>query len=241
MLLRAVNIYKSYAGLEVLKGICIEVQPAEVVSITGSSGSGKSTLLHILGTLDQPDQGEVFFEQKDVNRIGHRRLSQLRNEQMGFVFQFHNLLPEFTAEENVAMPALIRGEKARSALERAADLLEHLGVGHRRRHEPSRLSGGEAQRVAVARALINRPKLVLADEPSGNLDEQNARLLHELFLQLRDTFGTAFVIVTHHRELARLADRGFYLHTGKLIQEWQANSQASFNTKQQPSGSKSIK
>lgn len=221
MLLQAIDIHKSYGNVQVLKGVHLELQEAEVLSVMGASGAGKSTLLHILGTLDTPDRGQLLLDGKPLHRASAKQLNKIRNQDLGFVFQFHNLLPEFTALENAAMPALIQGMEKTEAYERAAHLLEYLGVAHRAHHEPGRLSGGEAQRVAVARALVNRPRLVLADEPSGNLDEANAVHLHELFLKLRDDFRTAFIIVTHHKELAKMADRGVWLNEGQIAEEWQ--------------------
>lgn len=221
MLLEAIDIHKSYGSVQVLKGVNLQLQEAEVLSVMGASGAGKSTLLHILGTLDTLDRGQLLFEGQPLHQASAKQLNQIRNRALGFVFQFHNLLPEFTALENAAMPALIQGMDKAEAYERAAYLLEYLGVAHRAKHEPGRLSGGEAQRVAVARALVNRPRLVLADEPSGNLDEANAIHLHELFLKLREDFRTAFIIVTHHKELAKMADRGVWLKDGMIAEEWQ--------------------
>ncbi|WP_370086650.1 ABC transporter ATP-binding protein [Ekhidna sp.] len=211
-MLKAEGIHKSYNGLNVLKGIDLSIKESEVVSIVGSSGAGKSTLLHILGTLDKPDKGGVYFGDKEVSSLSQKRLSQFRNEQIGFIFQFHNLFPEFTAIENVCIPAYIRGVKG--AEKRATELLKILGLLDRKDHKPSELSGGEQQRVSVARALINDPSIVFADEPSGNLDSQSADDLHNLFFDLRNKMGQTFVIVTHNMELAGMADRKLEIKDG---------------------------
>lgn len=215
-MLTASNIYKSYGDLTILKGVDFHVQKAEIVAITGASGAGKSTLLHIIGTLDRADRGEVRIQETDVNRLSTRQLSAFRNEHIGFIFQFHHLLPEFTALENVCIPAFIRKTDRRKAEQRAGELLELLGVDHRSHHKPSELSGGEQQRVAVARALINSPSIVLADEPSGNLDSENAAALHALFMDLRDRLDQTFVIVTHNEELARISDRTVVMKDGRI-------------------------
>lgn len=208
------NIHKSYGKLHVLKGIDLEVKQGEIVCITGESGAGKSTLLHIMGTLDKPDTGEIFYNNELLNRLSNKKLSAFRNRNMGFVFQFHQLLPEFTALENTCIPAWIMGNGRKEAKEKAADILSYLGLSDRFNHHPSQLSGGEQQRVAVARALINNPGVVFADEPSGNLDSRNAGLLHEYFQKLRDDFGQTFLIVTHNPELASMGDRHLRMKDG---------------------------
>ncbi|MFC0262035.1 ABC transporter ATP-binding protein [Fontibacter flavus] len=217
-MLQAKGIQKFYGDLHVLKGVDVEIFDNEVVSIVGASGAGKSTLLHILGTLDQVDQGEVWIGDTMVSKLKGDKLADFRNSQIGFIFQFHNLLPEFTAEENIMIPGLIAGKSEFALKQRAKELAELLDFSDRLDHKPSEMSGGEQQRVAVARALINNPKIVFADEPSGNLDSQNAQALHELFFKLRDEFGQTFVIVTHNQELARMADRMLTMQDGKIIQ-----------------------
>jgi lipoprotein-releasing system ATP-binding protein len=207
VLVKASGIQKSYGTLQVLKGIDLEVMKGEVVAIVGASGAGKSTLLHILGTLDSPDAGKVFLDGHDVFAYSSVQLAAYRNRSIGFVFQFHNLLPEFSALENVMMPGLIAGGKTADVKQRAEELLLLLGLSHRLDHKPSELSGGEQQRTAVARALINRPALVLADEPSGNLDSKNAEELHQLVLDLRAKMNQTFIIVTHNTTFAHMADR----------------------------------
>ncbi len=217
-MITARNIQKQFSGLEILRGVDLEIREGEVVSIVGSSGAGKTTLLTILGTLDRPDAGSVSIGGEDVFSLNDKKLAAFRNQNIGFVFQFHQLLPEFTALENVCIPALI-GKKGKKESElRAAELLELLNLGSRTDHKPSELSGGEQQRVAVARALINRPKVIFADEPSGNLDSKNAEELHRLFFNLRDNFRQTFVIVTHNAELARMADRTLSMRDGRIIQ-----------------------
>lgn len=201
--------------MQVLRNINLTIEKGEVVSIVGASGAGKTTLLQILGTLDCPDSGEIMYGDVDVTRLKERELARFRNEKIGFVFQAHHLLPEFSAVENVMIPALIRGEKQDEARRRAMELLEHMGLANRSEHKPSAMSGGECQRVAVARALMNKPMVVLADEPSGNLDSQHARQLHELFFTLRQEMGQTFVIVTHNEELAAMADRKITIVDGK--------------------------
>ena len=215
-MLRASNLVKSYGELAVLKGIDLEINKSEVVAIVGASGAGKSTLLHILGTLDSPDKGKVFIQDKDVFSQSSKNLAAFRNKSIGFVFQFHNLLPEFTALENVMIPALIGQGEEKQVRERATSLLSMLGLDERKEHKPSELSGGEQQRVAVARAMINSPDLILADEPSGNLDSRNAIDLHNLFFKLRKDVGQTFVIVTHNEELARMSDRKIELKDGRI-------------------------
>ncbi|HEX6890273.1 MAG TPA: ABC transporter ATP-binding protein [Chryseolinea sp.] len=215
-MLRASNLMKSYGELAVLKGIDLEINKSEVVAIVGASGAGKSTLLHILGTLDTPDKGKVFIQDKDVFSQSSKNLAAFRNKSIGFVFQFHNLLPEFTALENVMIPGLIGHGEEKQVRERATSLLSMLGLDERKDHKPSELSGGEQQRVAVARAMINSPDLILADEPSGNLDSKNAIDLHNLFFKLRKDVGQTFVIVTHNEELARMSDRKIELKDGRI-------------------------
>jgi lipoprotein-releasing system ATP-binding protein len=211
------NIYKSINGLEILKGVSLEIRQGEVVSIVGSSGAGKTTLLTILGTLDRPTAGTVIIDQEEVSAMNDKKLAAFRNRNIGFVFQFHQLLPEFTALENVCIPALIARESKKEAEKKAGELLEMLNLKSRIHHKPSELSGGEQQRVAVARALINNPKVIFADEPSGNLDSKNAEELHELFFRLRDEFRQTFVIVTHNTNLARMADRTLTMRDGQIV------------------------
>lgn len=212
-----VGIKKSFGTLEVLKGIDLHINKGEVVSIVGPSGAGKTTLLQIIGTLDRADAGSVRLNGVDVCRLKEKELSVFRNRQIGFVFQFHQLLPEFTALENVMMPALIAGVSSVDAMKIAKDTLDFLGLSERASHKPSELSGGEKQRVAVARALINHPSVILADEPSGSLDTQNKEELHQLFFDLRDRMGQTFVIVTHDEGLASLTDRTIHMKDGKII------------------------
>lgn len=216
-MLIAKGLHKSYGSLHVLKGVDVEIANSEIVSIVGSSGAGKSTLLHILGTLDQADKGSLFMNEKNLQELKGDDLARFRNEQIGFIFQFHNLLPEFTAQENIWIPGLIKGDSESKLNKRSGELAEILGISHRLDHKPSTLSGGEQQRVAVARALINDPSVVFADEPSGNLDTANARALNELFFKLRDELGQAFVIVTHNEELAEMADRKIVMKDGLII------------------------
>jgi len=216
-MIEAINIHKYYGELHILKGVSMKVLQGEIVSIVGPSGAGKSTLLHILGTLDRASEGSVLFEGNDIFTLSDKRLGVFRNQNIGFVFQFHHLLPEFTAVENVCMPAFIAKKNSKLAEKKAADILTYLGLKERLEHKPSELSGGEQQRVAVARALINDPKIVLADEPSGNLDSDTARDLHQLFFDLRKKFSQTFVIVTHNEELANLADRKLTMKDGVII------------------------
>jgi len=213
------GITKSYGDLKVLKGINIEVREKEVVSIVGASGAGKTTLLQIIGTLDRPDRGTVAFNGTDTGRLKGKALAAFRNTHIGFVFQFHQLLPEFTALENVCIPAFIAGKTKADAEARAAEILGFLNLADRLDHKPSELSGGEQQRVAVARALINNPSVILADEPSGNLDSENKNELHKLFFRLRDSFGQTIIIVTHDRQLAGMSDRILQIKDGLIIKE----------------------
>lgn len=215
-MLIAKGIHKSYGSLQVLKGVDLEISKGEIVSIVGASGAGKSTLLHILGTLDQPDGGELGLHGQNLRQLKGDALAEFRNSRIGFVFQFHNLLPEFTALENICIPGFIQGREEKELTKRAEELAEILGLQERLKHKPSELSGGEQQRVAVARALINSPDLVFADEPSGNLDTHNARSLHDLFFKLRDTFQLSFVLVTHNEELATMADRKVVMKDGRI-------------------------
>ncbi|WP_298343256.1 ABC transporter ATP-binding protein [uncultured Algibacter sp.] len=218
-MIQAKNIHKYYGDLQVLKGVDVEINKGEIVSIVGASGAGKTTLLHILGTLDKgasKDNSELLINGTDVNSLKDKALAKFRNEHIGFIFQFHQLLPEFTAIENVCLPAFIKGTKKTEAEKRAKELLDFLGLSHRYNHKPNELSGGEQQRVAVARALINNPDLIFADEPSGNLDSESAENLHNLFFKLRDEFGQTFVIVTHNEELANMADRKLTMVDGNF-------------------------
>lgn len=216
-MIQARNIHKSYGDLQVLRGVDLDIRQGEIVSIVGKSGAGKSTLLHILGTLDLADRGELHIRGTEVGKLSARKLAAFRNEQVGFVFQFHHLLPEFTALENVLIPAYIRGNKDRAAEEkRARELLNYLGLSDRLEHKPGELSGGEQQRVAVARALINQPAVIFADEPSGNLDSASSQELHQLLFKLRLDFEQTFVIVTHNQELAQMSDRCLTMVDGKL-------------------------
>lgn len=215
----AKNIFKSYQGLAVLKGVDLEIARGEVVSIVGASGAGKSTLLHIIGTLDLPDKGTVVYDGTVVSSLKEKALSAFRNKNIGFVFQFHHLLPEFTALENICIPAYINGTSKKAAEAKAFLLLEKLGLKERAEHKPAQMSGGEQQRVAVARALINNPAVVFADEPSGNLDSKTANDLHELFFELRKEMGQTFVIVTHNEDLAGKADRKLVMKDGFLVDE----------------------
>ena len=211
------EIEKSYGTLQVLKKVSLSIENSKVVTIVGPSGAGKSTLLHIIGTLDKPDNGEVVIDGVNLNSLSDDKLAEFRNRHIGFVYQFHHLLPEFTALENVAMPALIAGKSRKESFDRAKELLDFLKLSDRIGHKPAQLSGGEQQRVSVARALMNNPELILADEPSGNLDTENARKLHDLFFVLRDTFKQTFIIVTHNEELAQLSDRKIVLQDGRVM------------------------
>ena len=210
------NITKSFDALKVLKGINMRVNKSEIICIVGPSGAGKTTLLQIIGTLDKPDSGKVIIDGIEITQLKQKALAKFRNQHLGFVFQFHQLLPEFTALENVEIPALIAGHSAKEARKQAEELLEYMGLADRAHHKPNELSGGEKQRVAVARALVNRPSVVLADEPSGSLDSQNKQELHQLFFDLRDKYGQTFVIVTHDESLAALADRTIHMKDGLI-------------------------
>jgi lipoprotein-releasing system ATP-binding protein len=216
-MLQASGIHKNYEQLAILKGVDLYVAPSEIISIVGSSGAGKTTLLQILGTLDQPSSGSLRIENKDPFALSEKERSFFRNQRLGFIFQFHQLLPEFSALENVALPAMIGGKNQTDAFKEAQVLLERLNVAHRAGHRPNELSGGEQQRMAVARALINKPALVFADEPSGNLDTENATALHQLFFELRSEFKQSFVIVTHNESFAQMADRCLRMKDGQFI------------------------
>lgn len=226
MMIEARNIIKRYGDLEVLRGVDLDIAQGEIVSIVGPSGAGKTTLLHIIGTLDTPQAGEVRYEGKNVLGLRDRELAHFRNRNIGFVFQFHQLLPEFTMLENVAIPALLGGDSRSDAQARARRLLEHMHLSDRLDHKPSQLSGGECQRVAVARALINNPKVILADEPSGSLDSQNKQELHQLFFKLRDELGQTFIIVTHDEGLAAQADRTLHMRDGLIVDQTQRTTLA---------------
>ncbi|MBK7873270.1 MAG: ABC transporter ATP-binding protein [Saprospiraceae bacterium] len=216
-MIQANNIHKSYNQLHVLKGVDLQVEKGEVVAIVGKSGAGKSTLLHILGTLDRADTGKLLINQEDVFRLNTKRLAEFRNRNIGFIFQFHHLLPEFTALENVSIPAYISRQPESTTQKRAQELLDYLGLSERLTHKPSQLSGGEQQRVAVARALINNPSIVFADEPSGNLDSESSQELHQLIFNLRKDFNQTFIIVTHNEDLAQMSDRCLEMKDGRLI------------------------
>ena len=217
MMIQASNIHKYYDELHVLKGVDLRVEQGEVVSIVGASGAGKTTLLQIIGTLDDFQDGELTLNEQSIQGLSRKQLARFRNENLGFIFQFHQLLPEFTAIENVCIPAMIKKTPKAEAEAKATELLNFLGLADRLHHKPGELSGGEQQRVAVARALINDPKIVLADEPSGNLDSESAEQLHQLFFKLRETYGQTFVIVTHNRDLAAMADRKLVMQDGVMI------------------------
>jgi len=216
-MLKATDIHKHYDRLEVLKGVDIVISKGEIVSIVGSSGAGKSTLLHILGTLDKADKGSIMLNDQRIELLSGNKLSAFRNKHIGFVFQFHHLLPEFTALENVCIPGWIAGTKKKDVVAKAEKLLQTLGLANRLENKPQQLSGGEQQRVAVARALINDPSIVMADEPTGNLDSANARELHQLFIDLRKQLGQTFLIVTHNEELAKMSDRVLQMKDGRII------------------------
>ena len=217
-MIKALGICKSFGKLVVLKGVDIEIKEGEIVSIVGASGAGKTTLLHILGTIDKADKGSVDINGVDISQMSENKKAVFRNKNIGFIFQFHHLLPEFTALENTFLPALIGGETKRKAIDKAKELLDYLKLSERMEHKPSQLSGGEQQRVAVARALINSPAIILADEPSGNLDSKHAKELHQLFFDLRKEFNQTFVIVTHNEELANMSDKKIKMKDGLLIE-----------------------
>ncbi len=219
MLIEAKELYKNYDTVQVLKAVSLKIEKGTFVSIMGASGAGKSTLLHILGTLDQPDKGSLLFEGKAPFQLDNKKQALFRNQQMGFVFQFHHLLPEFTALENVAMPLWIAGKSKKEATARAQELLSRVGLSHRAQHKPTQLSGGEQQRVAIARALANNPQVIFADEPTGNLDTDNANSIHELFLELKKELGITLVVVTHNQDLAQLADRLIVMKDGVIVSD----------------------
>lgn len=216
-MIEANNIYKSFGNVDVLKGVNLCINKNEIVCIVGASGAGKSTLLQIIGTLEKADKGEIIIDGINVSSLNQRKMAAFRNQNIGFVFQFHHLLPEFTAFENICIPAYIAGVSKKEANERAMQLLDYMNLTDRKDHKPSMLSGGEQQRIAVARALINKPSIVLADEPSGNLDSQSANELHKLFFDLRDKSGQTFIIVTHNPDLAKMADKTFSMKDGLIL------------------------
>ncbi len=218
-MLKGKNLHKSYQGVEILKGVDIEIPKNSVSTVVGASGAGKSTLLHLLGTLDTPDKGEIELNGKIISELRTKELDKLRNDDLGFIFQFHNLLPEFTALENVTIPSLIGKRNLRDSNENALELLELLGLEDKINNHPSEMSGGEQQRVAVARALINKPSIIFADEPTGNLDSKNAKELHELFFRLKETLNQTFVIVTHNNELAQMSDHKFEMKDGLILKQ----------------------
>ena len=217
MILQAQNITKSYGELEILKGVDLSIKENEIVSIIGASGAGKTTLLQILGTLDRPSNGNLIIDKTNPFDLSEKQLSKFRNDTLGFIFQFHQLLPEFTACENIMIPGLIKGLSKKEAKEKAVDFLEKVGLQNRMNHKPSELSGGEQQRTAVCRALMNQPKIIFGDEPSGNLDTQSSKELHELFFKLREEYGQTFVLVTHNTQLAEMADRSLSMIDGKFV------------------------
>ncbi len=211
------DVHKSFGALHVLKGVNLDIQAGEIVTIVGKSGAGKSTLLHIMGTLDKADRGTVVITDEEISSMGERNLARFRNNTIGFIFQFHHLLPEFTALENVCIPAYIQHKSQQTATSRGKELLAYLGLSDRLEHKPNALSGGEQQRVAVARALMNNPKVIFADEPTGNLDTETSQDIHRLFLKLRDDFGQTFIIVTHNQDLAKLSDRTLVMQDGLFV------------------------
>lgn len=217
MILKAENIHKHYGNLEVLKGVSMGINEGEMVAIVGASGAGKSTLLHLLSTLDTIDKGEVYFKNKALSKLSKNELNNLRNKTFGFIFQFHHLLPEFTAIENICIPAWIANTSKKQSTIRAMELLDRMGLSNRAEHKPSELSGGEQQRVAIARALMNKPSIIFADEPTGNLDSSNAEEVNKLFLELKKELNQTFVIVTHNEGLAKLADRVIHMRDGNLV------------------------
>jgi len=216
-MIKATNVQKSYGNVHVLKGVDITIEKGELVSIVGKSGAGKSTLLHILGTLDNADKGDILINNQNVGALSPKKLANFRNTNIGFIFQFHHLLPEFTAVENVCIPAFIQNTNKAEAEKRAKELLDYLGLSHRLTHKPTQLSGGEQQRVAVARALMNKPAIVFADEPSGNLDSASSQELHQLLFDLKNDFQQTFIIVTHNEELAGMSDRRLVMEDGKIM------------------------
>src|SRR4051812_22771826 len=218
-MLTAKNLFKKYGTLTVVNDVSLQVAKGEIVSIVGASGAGKSTLLHLMGGLDKPDRGSVLIENTDMLLLPSRKQAKFRNSHIGFVFQFHHLLPEFSAIENVSVPLWIKGMGKKEAMDKAAEMLQVVGLGNRLQNKPSELSGGEQQRVAIARALVPRPSIVMADEPTGNLDSANAHALHNLFLQLRERFGQTFVMITHNDTLAKMTDRTFTMQDGKIVDE----------------------
>jgi lipoprotein-releasing system ATP-binding protein len=218
-MLTARNLHKKYSGLTVVNDVSLHIRQGEVVAITGPSGAGKSTLLHLLGALDKPDSGEVAISGTDIARLPARRQARFRNEHLGFVFQFHHLLPEFTATENVAIPLWIRGISHKKAIVEAREMLDTVGLGNRLENKPSELSGGEQQRVAIARALVNKPSIIMADEPTGNLDSVNAHSVHQLFLDLRKRLGQTIIMITHNEKLATMTDRTLLMRDGHIVDE----------------------